>query len=311
MKILFVTEIPEEKKQCFTDLAGEDITFVSRKEVTDAQLMEAEVIMGNVPPARLAGCTKLKWLQLDSAGADAYAKLPGDFVLTNASGAYGTAISEYMLACMLRTLKKLDDYEDLQKSHDWVNLGSVRTISQLHVLCLGMGDIGTHFAKKVKALGAHVIGVRRHIRELPEGFDEQYEIQDLDRLLPEADVIAMSLPQTPDTIHIMNKEHLALTKPGSILINVGRGSAIDETALIPLQKNDHFAGVCLDVFEHEPLPKNNPLWNLPHTLCTPHIAGRFNAEVTYDRVLSIFADNLKRYLAGEPLHHTVDRKLGY
>ncbi|MEE8807710.1 MAG: D-2-hydroxyacid dehydrogenase [Lactimicrobium sp.] len=311
MKILFVTEIPEDKKHCFTDPAGEDITFVSRKDVSDEQLKEAEVIMGNVSPARLSVCQHLQWLQLDSAGADAYAKLPGDFVLTNASGAYGPAISEYMLACMLRTLKRLDDYEALQASHDWVNLGSVKTLSQLTILCLGMGDIGSHFAKKVKALGAHVIGVRRHMKELPEGFDEQYEIKDLDALLPKADVIAMSLPQTPDTIHIMNKERLALCKPGSILINVGRGSAIDETALISLQKKDYFGGVCLDVFEHEPLPKNNPLWNLPHTLCTPHIAGRFNAEVTYDKVLSIFEDNLKRYLANEPLQHVVDRKLGY
>ncbi len=142
------------------------------------QLMEAEVIMGNVPPARLAGCTKLKWLQLDSAGADAYAKLPGDFVLTNASGAYGPAISEYMLACMLRTLKKLDDYEDLQKSHDWVNLGSVRTISQLHVLCLGMGDIGTHFAKKVKALGAYAAARSRcdcHVSAADTGYHSYHE----------------------------------------------------------------------------------------------------------------------------------------
>lgn len=311
MKLLFTTNIHPEDKERFTVLNGVDITFKPKNEVTEDDLKNTEVIFGNIPAELVLSAPALKWVQLDSAGANTYAALDKAFTLTNASGAYGTAISEYMLACTLAILKKLPEYGEMQKMHEWENLGSVRTIDTLKVLCIGTGDIGSAYARLMHTLGATVYGVHRTDKPLPEYFSGSYTFQTMSEILPQCDVIAMSLPETSETIHIMNKETFALTKPGSILINVGRGSAIDTTALIHLQKEGHFAGVYLDVFEHEPLPKNDPVRNTKGIYCTPHIAGRFNAETTYDKVIDIMYTNLQHYLANEPLEHIVDRKLGY
>lgn len=310
MKIICTISLNESEKQEFNALSR-DIVYIDRNNFKEQDVLDADVILGNLKTDVIARCTNLKWLQLDSAGANTYAALPGDFVLTNASGAYGTAISEYMLACTMASMKKLYAYDELQKTHDWLNLGSVPTISGMKVLCLGMGNIGQEYAKRMKTLGASVDGVRRSSKDKPVCFDHQYLTQDLDSILPEYDIVAMSLPETKETIRIMNADRLARTKEKSILINVGRGSAIDEISLLKLSRKEHFRDVFLDVFEHEPLPRNNPLWNAPHVHVTPHIAGRFNAAVTRDNVLAIVKDNLSRYLKNESLNHVVDKKLGY
>ncbi len=311
MKVVLATPVPAEKTGMFSSVPGVDLTVIDRTCFEDEAIRDAEVILGNLPYSRLAVCENLKWMQLDSAGANVYTDLPDSVTLTNASGAYGTAISEYMLAYLFFVLKKVPQYMELQSRHDYTNLGSVRTIAQLKVLCLGAGNIGSEFAKRVRALGAEVHCVRRTKRELPEYFKEQYTFDEMDAVLPEFDVIAMSLPGTKETEGFFGYDRLMKTKKNSILINVGRGSAIPTEDLIKAARQDHFAGIVLDVQEHEPLPKNNELWNLPNVYITPHISGRFNAEVTYDNVLEIFRTNLLHYVNGEPLEHVVDKKAGY
>lgn len=295
----------------FTSLCPE-ARFIDRDHLNPDDLRDAEVILGNVPPAVLKNCSSLKWLQLDSAGADAYLNLPESVTLTNASGAYGEAISEYMLACTMAAIKKLYEYAALQKEREWKNLGTVKTVSQLQILTIGMGNISTAYAERMNLLGAVTDGVRRDVSKTkPSFYRSQYAMKDLDSIIGKYDVIAMALPATHETEHVMTKERIALTKTGSILINVGRGSAIDETALIDAAKAHHFSHVFLDVFEHEPLPKNNPLWTCRDVTVTPHIAGRFNAAVTYENIIQIMCDNLSRYLHNEPLKHAVDRTRGY
>lgn len=311
MKVLFLEYADSKTRERFDAVEGAEITYSSRKEVTDDQLAEAEVIMGNIPLSKLPLCKSLKWFQLSSAGANRYAFSEQPFLLTNASGAYGEAIAEYMLACALTVMKKLPEYQSLQGSHEWKNLGSVKTVRECRVLCVGMGDIGSAFAKKMKLLGAQVYGVRRTLHELPQYYDAQYTFSDMDSVIPECDIIAMSLPETPETIHVFNKDRLSKTKAGSILINVGRGSAIDTNALVPLARENHFSGVYLDVFEEEPLPKNSAVWNIPSIHCTPHISGGNSVESIYDIIMNIFYDNLTRYVKNEPLRNIVDRKLGY
>ena len=311
MKVLFATDIHPDDRARFEALDDVDIIFKTKNEVTADDLTDTEVIIGNIDTNLILQANALRWVQLDSAGANNYAALNKEFTLTNASGAYGTAISEYMLACTMAILKKLPEYGEMQKMHEWENLGSVRTIDTLRILCIGTGDIGSAYGEVMHKLGATVYGVHRSTKPLPPYFSGTYTFETMDEILPECDVIAMSLPETPETIHIMNKDTLSKTKKGSILINVGRGSAIDTTALIHLQKEGHFSGVYLDVFKHEPLPKNDPVRNTKGIYCTPHIAGRFNAEATYNKVVDILYTNLKPYIAHEPLEHIVDRKLGY
>lgn len=310
MKIVIVTPVPENYKKEF-ELPNVEVVYASKKDVTVDLLKDAEVVMGNLPLELLLQAPALKWVQLDSAGVGTMAKLPETVQLTNASGAYGEAISEHMIASALAIMKNLYAYYDKQDEHAWDSLGSVSTITSSTVLSIGMGDIGSSFAKKMNALGAEVIGIRRHEYELPSYLKAQGTMKDIDTYLPEADIVALSLPETKETIHLFDEERLRKMKKGAILLNVGRGSAIESEALIKVMNEGHLKGVSLDVTEWEPLPKNHALWRTPNVYITPHISGRFNAQVTYDKVMNIFITNLKHYLAKESLEHVVDKKAGY
>ncbi len=311
MNILFVTPVEsKDAKERFIALCP-DIRFMSRENIMAKDIEDAEVILGNLPMDMLTHAKKLKWIQLDSAGANNYCNLDKDIVLTNASGAYGTAISEHMLGCVLMVMKNLARYNELQKSMDSTNLGSVNTISSSKVLSVGLGDIGSSFAQKMHALGATVYGVRRSLHDKPDYIQELYTMDNMDEILPECDVVALSMPETPETINMFDERRLRLMKHGAILVNVGRGSAIVTNDLYEIMKEEHLSGVCLDVTSPEPLPRNHPLWTTKHVYITPHISGRFNAAVTYDKVLDIFYDNLSRYLGNLPLKNVVDKNRGY
>lgn len=310
MKVLFVTPVPEDKKSMF-EIDGVEIVYKDRSKVTAEDLKGIEAVLGNLDLASLNSAPDLKWVQLDSAGVGSMSQLKEEIQLTNASGAYGEAISEHMLASVLAMMKNLYHYYDLQKEHAWTNLGSVNTISSSTVLSVGMGDIGSSFAKKMHALGADVYGVRRSVHEKPEYLKEAGTMKDLDTFLPLADIVALSLPETAETIHLFDEARLRKMKRGALLINVGRGSAIDTEALIKVMQDHYLSGVSMDVAEWEPLPKNHQLWETENVYITPHISGRFNAAVTYDKVLQIFRGNLMHYINHEALEHLVDKKAGY
>ena len=311
IKVIVATPVPEDRKQMFSDVEGADVRFIDRANLNTDDLSDAEVILGNLPLNIVSSLPALKWLQLDSAGANNYSSLRPEVALTNASGAYGPAISEHMLACVLMVQKNLARYLEIQQRHEFINLGSVGTIGSSKVLSVGMGDIGSNFAKRMNALGAEVYGVRRRVHETPDYVKAMYTMDNFDGILPECDIVALSLPETAETIHLFDEARLRRMKKGAILVNVGRGSAIVTEDLLRVMKEGYLSGVCLDVTDPEPLPKNHPLWNTEHVYITPHISGRFNAEVTYDRVLGIMRDNLKRYIAGEKLENIVDRSIGY
>lgn len=310
MKALFVTPVSEDKKALFQHNDAE-IIYKNRKDVTPDDLQDVEIVLGNLPLGLLQQAPMLKWIQLDSAGIGTLSQLPEQIQLTNASGAYGEAISEHMIAAVLAMMKNLYHYQALQEEHAWTNLGSVNTISSSTVLSIGMGDIGSAFSRKMNALGAEVCGIRRTAHEKPDYLKALGTMEDIDAWLPKADIVALSLPETEETKHLFNEERLRRMKRGALLINVGRGSAIDTEALIHVMQDHYLAGVHLDVIEWEPLPKNCQLWEIPNVYITPHISGRFNAKVTYDKVLQIFADNLDHYCKHEPLEHLVDKKAGY
>lgn len=310
-KVMIATPVSEDRKELFTSIPDADITFIDRACVTPEDIQDAEVILGNLPLSLLSECKNLKWVQLDSAGANTYSSLDENIVLTNASGAYGTAISEHMIGCALMVMKNLARYLDIQKEHEFINLGSVNTITSSKVLSVGMGDIGSNFAKKMNALGATVYGVRRGVHETPEYCAGMYTMDNMDEIIGECDIVALSLPETEETVHLFDEARFRKMKKGAILINVGRGSAIVTEDLLKIMREGYLSGACLDVTDPEPLPKNHPLWNTEHVYITPHISGRFNAAVTYDYVLNIMRTNLIHYLNNEPLEHVVNKKLGY
>lgn len=282
--------------------------------VTQEDVDWAQVILGNVPAAMLHGSPALEWLQTNSAGVEPYIQpgvLAGDTLLTNATGAYGLAIAEHMLGMLLELFKKLELYRDAQKSGAWQSQGAVKAVYGSTVLVLGMGDIGGEFAARCKALGAKVIGVRRSPRPCPEYADEVHLLEDLDSLLPQADVVAITLPGTDATRGLMSRERLAKMKEGSVLLNVGRGFIVDTEALCDALERGHLSGAGVDVTDPEPLPPTHRLWNIPTAVVTPHISGFYHLRETHERIVGIFLENLRHFQAGEPLRNLVDFATGY
>ena len=282
--------------------------------VTQEDVDWAQVILGNVPAAMLHGSPALEWLQTNSAGVEPYIQpgvLAGDTLLTNATGAYGLAIAEHMLGMLLELFKKLELYRDAQKSGAWQSQGAVKAVYGSTVLVLGMGDIGGEFAARCKALGAKVIGVRRSPRPCPEYADEVHLLEDLDSLLPQADVVAITLPGTDATRGLMSRERLAKMKEGAVLLNVGRGFIVDMEALCDALERGHLSGAGVDVTDPEPLPPTHRLWNIPTAVVTPHISGFYHLRETHERIVGIFLENLRHFQAGEPLRNLVDFATGY
>ena len=282
--------------------------------VTQEDVDWAQVILGNVPAAMLHGSPALEWLQTNSAGVEAYIRpgvLAGDTLLTNATGAYGLAIAEHMLGMLLELFKKLELYRDAQKSGAWQSQGAVKAVYGSTVLVLGMGDIGGEFAARCKALGAKGIGVRRSPRPCPEYADEVHLLEDLDSLLPQADVAAVTLPGTDATRGLMSRERLAKMKEGAVLLNVGRGFIVDTEALCDALERGHLSGAGVDVTDPEPLPPTHRLWNIPTAVVTPHISGFYHLRETHERIVGIFLENLRHFQAGEPLRNLVDFATGY
>ena len=142
-------------------------------------------------------------------------------------------------------------------------------------------------------------------------YDQVFKVEDLDKVLPEADLLAMSLPGTPETKGILSRERIDLLPQGAYVINVGRGSAIDEEALYESLESGHLAGAALDVFQTEPLPLDSKLWKAKNLLITPHVAGNLTLAYTKDKNVEMFLEDLKNFVAGRPLRYLVDRKLGY
>lgn len=293
---------------------GCSIVYKDVDDVTETDVAGADAILGNCRRGVLKAAERLAWMQLPSAGANLYVGegiLPEDTVLTNASGAYGLTVSEHMVALSFACMRRLGEYAVKQRDRVWEAKGEVFPVEGSTVLILGVGDIGGRYARKMRALGAYTIGVRRTDRAKPDWLDEQYSFEKLDELLPRADIVAMVLPGSPETDHIMDERRLRLMKPTAVIVNDGRGSAIDPEALKKVMKEGHLLAAALDVTEPEPLPADDELWSIPNVIITPHSGGQFLMKDTYEKVVRIFGDNLRRFLNGEELNNIVDKKAGY
>lgn len=312
MKVSVFCELKEEDRaRLRAALPEADFSFAPTAE----DVAHSRIILGEIPVAMLAHAGELEWLQLSMAGTDPYtldaSVLPAGVLLTNATGAFGLAIAEHMIGCLFMLQKKLHLYRDQMAEHLWINRGTVGQIEGSRVLVVGLGDLGCAFAEKMKALGCHVIGVRRTQAAKPSCVDECYVTAEIDRLLPTADVVALCLPGTSGTAGLFHRARLCAMKQGAILLNVGRGSAVDTDALAELLTAGHLGGAALDVTDPEPLPPTHPLWECENALITPHVAGKYYLPQTYRNIVAILEENLRRYAMGKPLMNVVDRKTGY
>ena len=315
-KILVTLRVDEAQKQKLLSAAAgnAELVFLSSREATGELLSHTDAVIGNLPPKKLSGFENLKWIQLGSAGADGYTApgvLPEGTVLTNASGAYGLAISEHMIASLLFLMKNLGGYAANQAEHKWNDRGPVSSVWNSRTLVVGLGDIGGEFAIRMHALGSRVTGIRRHKASKPEYLDELYTPDRLFDCLKDADVVASCLPGTQQTRRLFDRDAFAAMKAGSYFLNIGRGSSVDSLALADALNSGHLAGASVDVTDPEPLPPDHPLWDARNILITPHISGGDHLHETTERIVGIAAENLRRFVNGEELRNIVDLEAGY
>ena len=293
------------------------IVFADRKTPGfEDYLANAEVILGQPHPKALANALKLRWLQMTWAGVDRYTLregFPADrAVLTNASGAYGPIISEYVMAGILSHYRNLPAYGRNQKSGLWQDLGREECLEGKTALILGTGDIGTNVAKRLQVFGTQTLGIRRRVAQ-QQYFDRVCPMEELDELLPKADLVIGCLPNTPSTRGLLDKNRLLGMKAEALLVNVGRGSLIVTEHLVEVLQSGHLRGAVLDVVDPEPLPPEHPLWQMENVILTPHISGIAYGHnpATEQRVWQLCFENLERYAANRPLQHVVDLTAGY
>ncbi len=316
--IVCLLELTSKEKERFRAAAGEHpIYFFSRDELSNPEyqklLFQANMIIGNPPPKQIRHSPHLELLQLQSAGTNAYLQdvLGPQTLLTNATGAYGLAISEYMVGMVFQIYKKSALYYENQRQKLWKDEGMVQSVFGKTVLAIGAGDIGTEFARRMKALGCYTIGVRRKDRSPCEAFDEIHLIDELDSLLPRGDIISLSLPSTPQTRFLLDDRRFHLMRPDAILLNVGRGDVLDTDALIHALNENRLSAAALDVTDPEPLPENHPLWEAKNVYITPHISGGGHLKETRQKIHEICFRNLSAFLSGNPLCNLVDLTTGY
>jgi len=292
---------------------------------TDAEIYYA---IQDIPPLELA--PNLRWVQGHWAGVDHLRPLPiwnAGVVLTSASGVGATNLGQYVLAQMLFWANRMGQWPKYQQKGEWPTGRWDKFVPQelrgQTLGILGYGSIGREVARLGKGMGMNVLATKRNARQLDDdGYrllgtgdpncelcDRIYPTEATRSMIKDCDFVVVTLPLTDSTYHLLDEDMLRGMKPESVLINIGRGGIVNETALAKGLKKGWIKGASLDVFETEPLPAKSPLWKLENLVITPHVSG-FTPEY-YARMTDLFAENLRRYLAGEPLLNVVNRELGY
>lgn len=311
--ILVELPIEERHKKKMKD-AYPNGNFIYKKPTEIEDLKDINIIIGNVSASLLSAANKLEWIQLSSAGADGYIKegiIKEGTLLTNATGAFGTAMSEYLLAGTLSLIKRLNQYQINQVSHKWKREGMVNLLYGSHTLIVGLGDIGSEYGKRMKAMGSYVVGIKKHIENKPDWIDELYNLDSLEDELAKADIVALTLPNNPSTYHLMDINKFLLMKKNAILLNVGRGNAIVSDDLCKALNDEMIFGACLDVTDPEPLPPEHPLWDAKNIIITPHVSGQSIQKETFEKIIQIVCENLRLFSSGKNLNNIVDFKTGY
>lgn len=284
-------------------------------EEASACLQHCEVLYAYEPKLLRTAPASLQWYCCAYAGVDPYCQDPSifpnpDCLLTN-TNCYGVTIAEHVVMVVLMLLRQMPAYQKSMDARDWPEPLPIRSIRDGSFTLLGTGDIGVHTAERLRAMGAaKITGVSRSGRPHP-AFDAVHPIAELDQVLAKTAFLIMALPGTPETVHILNRDRIALLPRDGYVVNVGRGSAVDQEALAEALNQDRLAGAALDVMEPEPLPKDHPLWTAKNLLLTPHVSGNMTLGYTCVQNVAMFCADLSRYAAGLPLQNLVDRNRGY
>jgi phosphoglycerate dehydrogenase-like enzyme len=251
---------------------------------------------------------RLRWLQATSAGIGQFVKRMGyaesmpNTVFTTASGVHAIPLAEFCIMSMLNHYRGLAQMQADQAAHRWERFATTDLPGKT-VAVIGMGNIGAEIARLSQAHGMRVIGSKMTPKPLPN-VERLFAHDDLHAMLGDADVVIMTAPHTPVTDQMLDAAAFAAMRDGAFFINIGRGATVDEAAMIAALQSGKLSGAALDVFAEEPLPVESPLWDMPNVLVSPHSASTSDKE--NERITTLFCDNLRRFLNGQPLRNVLD-----
>jgi len=292
-----------------------EVVAVSSQNTKDVQkeLIDTDIVAGvpGVIPS-IKGAKNLKWIHSFSAGVEKVLTdevISSKVIVSSSSGIHAIPIAEHVLGFMLIFTRKFYETFEKQQRKIWKANQDLTELRGKTVLVVGLGHIGTEVARLAKCLGSKVIAVKQNVKNRPDFVDKLYSSNQLDEALPKADFVVLCLPLTAQTLRLFDMGKFKLMKKSAILINTGRGGVVNEKDLITALKKKIIGGAALDVAEQEPLPKNNPLWEMENVVITPHHSGW--SEKYMDRGIDVFCTNLKAYLESKPLLNLVDKKRGY
>jgi phosphoglycerate dehydrogenase-like enzyme len=296
------------------------ITQRNSYEGVEEDLRDAEVLFTlSLRPEQFAAAPQLRWIHAPSAAVHQLLfpqLVKSEVVVTNSREVHGPVVAEHVIALIFALAKKIPQAVRLQEKQTWGQEAiwkqgaHPREIAGATLGLIGVGSIGRRVAQMASALSMRVIAVREHPEKgKPDGVQAVFAPSQLDDMLRQSDYVVLAAPLIAATQGLINADRLAVMKPEACLINVGRGAQVDEAALITALITRRIAGAALDVFEREPLPPESPLWNVDNLLITPHTAGL--TEKLWHRHYDLFSENLRRYLARQPLQFVVDKQKGY
>lgn len=300
------------------DFPGLEVVHLSDYGRVNDEIADADIVIGwSLRGEQINAARKLRWIHSTATAVHALMSpelRAGNIVITNARDVHGPVVAEHAMALVFALAKRLPQAMRYQQQKHWAQQDlwdaplPPRELSGATLSILGLGGIGRPLAKLAKSIGMGVIGVREHSRSC-EGVDIVYAFDHIEDALRAGDFVVLALPLTEKTDRLMDARRLALLKRDAYLINVGRGALIDESALVEALRRRAFAGAALDVTTQEPLAADSPLWEMENVLITPHIASL--TDKMWERHYQSFAENLRRFLKGDPLLWIVDKEKGY
>lgn len=310
-RLLVISEDSKIYAEMITELDFADLDFKACDNVEDAKkyVEDCNIILGE--PARVApvldAAKRLQWVQSTWAGTDVLLS-PNkrtDYVLTGVKGVFGSQISEYVFAYILALERNIFEVYENQKNRVWKNIPYEGLDERLIGVC-GLGSIGRHVAKMAGNFEMNVWGYKRTYEEVTE-VDRVFSETDFQEFLAKPDYIVITLPNTSKTFHLFDYDAFLTMKSSAVLINVGRGSVVDENSLIRALEEKLIGGAILDVFKKEPLPEESPLWSLPNVIITPH-----NSATSFPKdIIKIFTENYRRFVEKKPFQHVIEFSRGY
>lgn len=308
-----------------TDFPNVTVVRLDDYKRVDQELIDTDILMSwSITPQQVASAKKLRWIHSPAAAVHRLMipeLIASDIAITSARGVHGPMVAEHVMALVFALAKRLPSAVRYQAKKEWGQTllwnekPRPREVAGATLGIVGLGSIGREVARLASAIGMRVIATRLNPinQESPMGEDrtplDQYGPEGLNEMLAQSDYVVLAAPVTPQTKAMIDASRLAAMKPGAYLINVARGALIDEPALIAALREHRIAGAALDVFEEEPLSQDSPFWEMENVLITPHSAAL--TEKLWSRHFELLSENLRRFLAHEPLLGIVEKRRGY